>query len=114
MRCGSLPGSVSLTGTSGSAAPVRRIRAHEKVEADKGRLAVERGPIVYCAEGYDNGGKAFDAVLPADATFTDDTVVIGDKTFPALKASNGLKLIPYCLWGNREPGNEMQVWFKER
>ena len=94
--------------------PVKRIRAHEKVEADKGRLAVERGPIVYCAEGCDNGGKAFDAVLPADATFTDDTIVIGDKTFPALKASNGLKLIPYCLWGNREPGNEMQVWFKER
>ena len=94
--------------------PVKRIRAHEKVEADKGRLAVERGPIVYCAEGCDNGGKAFDAVLPADATFTDDTIEIGDKTFPALKASNGLKLIPYCLWGNREPGNEMQVWFKER
>ena len=94
--------------------PVKRIRAHAKVEADKGRLAVERGPIVYCAEGCDNGGKAFDAVLPADATFTDDTIVIGDKTFPALKASNGLKLIPYCLWGNREPGNEMQVWFKGR
>ena len=24
------------------------------------------------------------------------------------------KLIPYCLWGNREPGNEMQVWFREK
>ena len=93
--------------------PVKRIRAHEKVEADKGRLAVERGPIVYCAEGCDNGGKAYGATLPADATFTDDTIRIGDKTFPALKASNGLKLIPYCLWGNRQPGNELQVWFKE-
>ena len=51
--------------------PVKRIRAHAKVEADKGRLAVERGPIVYCAEGCDNGGKAFDAWLPADATVTD-------------------------------------------
>ena len=93
--------------------PVKRIRAHEKVEADRGRLAVERGPIVYCAEGCDNGGKAYDATLPADATFADDTITIGGKTYPALKASNGLKLIPYCLWGNREPGNEMQVWFKE-
>ena len=93
--------------------PVKRIRAHEKVEADRGRLAVERGPIVYCAEGCDNNGKAYDATLPADATFTDDTITIGDKTYPSLKASNGLKLIPYCLWGNREPGNEMQVWFKE-
>ena len=92
--------------------PVKRIRAHEKVEADRGRLAVERGPIVYCAEGCDNGGKAYDAVLPEGATFTDDAITIGGKDYPALKASSGLKLIPYCLWDNREPGNEMQVWFR--
>ena len=94
--------------------PVKRIRAHEKVEADKGRLAVERGPIVYCAEGCDNGGKAYDAVLPADATFTEEPLQIGDQRFVALRASNGLRLVPYCSWGNREPGNEMQVWFKEK
>jgi DUF1680 family protein len=92
---------------------VKRIRAHEKVEADKGRLAVERGPIVYCAEGADNNGKAYDARLPADATFEDTTITIGDRTFPALKASNGLVLIPYFAWNHRKPGNEMQVWFKE-
>ena len=92
--------------------PVKRIRAHEKVAEDRGRLAVEKGPIVYCAEGFDNGGKAFEASLPADATFADDSITIGDKTYPALKASNGLKLIPYCLWGNRQPGNELQVWFR--
>ena len=94
--------------------PVKRIRANEKVAADRGRLAVERGPVVYCAEGFDNGGKAYGAVLPADATFEDTTISIGDKTFPALKASNGLVLIPYFLWGNREPGNELQVWFAEK
>ena len=92
--------------------PVKRIRAHEKVEADRGRLAVEKGPIVYCAEGVDNGGKAFEAALPPGVTFTEDSITIGDKRYPALKASNGLKLIPYCLWGNRQPGNELQVWFK--
>lgn len=91
---------------------VKRIRADDKVAANRGRLAVERGPVVYCAEGADNGGKAFDAVLPADATFTDDTVTIGDRTFPALRASNGLKLIPYFAWCHRDKGNEMQVWFK--
>lgn len=32
----------------------------------------------------------------------------------ALRASNGLRLVPYCLWGNREPGNEMQIWFLEK
>ena len=94
--------------------PVKRIRAHEKVEADKGRLAVERGPIVYCAEGCDNDGKAFDAVLPADATFVEEPLQIGGQRFVALKASNGLKLVPYCIWGNREPGNELQVWFREK
>ena len=93
--------------------PVKRIRAHEKVAADRGRLAVEKGPIVYCAEGFDNEGKAFEAALPPDVTFADDSIAIGDKTYPALKASNGLKLIPYCLWDNRQPGNEMQVWFRQ-
>ena len=93
--------------------PVKRVKAHPAVKQDAGRLAVMRGPILYCAEGCDNGGKAYDAVLPADATFTDDRITIGGKVYPALKASNGLKLIPYCLWDNREPGNEMQVWFRE-
>ena len=93
--------------------PVKRIRAHEQVAADRGRLAVMRGPILYCAEGVDNGGKAYGAALPADATFVDETLTIGDKAFPALRASNGLRLIPYCLWGNREPGNELQCWFRE-
>ena len=91
--------------------PVRRIKAHDKVAADKGRLAVERGPVVYCAEGADNGGRAFDAVIPADAAFADGTVEIGGTTFPSLKSSNGVTLIPYCLWDNRRPGNEMQTWF---
>ena len=92
--------------------PVKRIRAHAKVAADNGRLAVERGPIVYCAEGCDNGDKAYDAVLPADATFAEELLQIGDQRFVALRAANGLKLVPYCIWGNREPGNEMQAWFR--
>ena len=91
--------------------PVKRIRANEKVKADKGRLAVERGPVVFCAEGVDNGGKAFSASIPADAKFTEEKVEIGGQTFLSLKSSNGVTLIPYCAWGNREPGNEMQTWF---
>ena len=94
--------------------PVKRIRAHAKVASDAGRLAVECGPIVYCAEGADNGGSAFDAVLPEDATFARTTVTVGDRAFPALKASTGLVLVPYFLWDHRAPGNEMQVWLRER
>ena len=91
--------------------PIRRIKAHDKVNEDKGRLAVERGPLVYCAEGADNGGKAFGAAIPADAVFTSGTAVIGGMPRPSLKSSNGVTLVPYYLWDNRKPGNEMQTWF---
>ena len=93
--------------------PVKRIRAHHLVKADEGRLAVERGPIVYCAEGIDNDGKAYGAVLPGDATFAVEELKVGDSEVSALRASNGLVLVPYCVWGNRAPGGEMQVWFRE-
>jgi len=93
--------------------PVKRIRANAKVKDDVGRLAVEKGPILYCAEGVDNPSGAYAAKLPANATFTETTVQVGDKTFPALKASTGLVLVPYCIWDNRKPGNDMQVWFQE-
>lgn len=91
--------------------PVRRIKAHGNVAANRGRLAVERGPVVYCAEGVDNGGRAFGAVIPANAAFTEENMEIGGCSFPSLKSCNGVKLIPYCLWDNRKPGNEMQTWF---
>ena len=90
--------------------PVRRVKAHENVKDDRGRLAVERGPVVYCAEGADNGGKAFEATLPADAAFADASVAIGGTAFPALRASNGLVLVPYFAWCHRGAG-EMQTWF---
>lgn len=32
---------------------------------------------------------------------------------PALKASNGLTLVPYCVWGNRAPGQDLQCWFRD-
>jgi DUF1680 family protein len=91
--------------------PVRRLMAHEKVEADRGRLAVERGPIVYCAEGFDNACSAFHAAIPADATFTESKIAICGQEFVSLTSSNGVTLIPYCAWGNRRPGNDMQTWF---
>jgi DUF1680 family protein len=91
--------------------PVRRIKGHDKVAANKGRLAVERGPVVYCAEGADNGGKALTAVIPPGATFTLKDMKIGTVPFVSLKSSNGVTLIPYCFWDTRVPGNDMQTWF---
>ena len=50
--------------------PVRRVLAHENVVDDRGRVAIERGPIVYCVEGADHGGRVLNLVLPDDAQLT--------------------------------------------
>jgi DUF1680 family protein len=47
--------------------PARRVAAHPAVKDDEGLVAVERGPIVYCAEAADNGGQALNLVLPESA-----------------------------------------------
>lgn len=107
--------------------PVRRIAADDRVEDDRGRLAVERGPIVYCAEGVDNGGKVLAKMVAADAKFTETSVSYGGRDWPALRTEarsvkRGIRkfvagdeepfvLVPYFLWDHRDPGNEMQCWF---
>ncbi len=108
------------------AMPVKRIRAHRLVEADKDRLAVERGPVIYCAEGVDNAGRVLDLAIPADADFsladvdvcgirmraletTGRRVVCGIKKC-TLGAQVPVKLVPYFAWCHRGAG-EMQTWF---
>ncbi|MBP5319792.1 MAG: glycoside hydrolase family 127 protein [Kiritimatiellae bacterium] len=88
---------------------VKRIKTDDRVEQDRGRLAVERGPLVYCAEGVDNDGKAFNAVLPADTAFTESPIVIADTPMTALKGA-GITLVPFFAWCHRGAG-EMQTWF---
>jgi DUF1680 family protein len=106
--------------------PVKRIRADARVAADRGRLAVERGPIVWCAEGIDNGGHARDIVLPDNATFSETSVDVCGVKMLALETTGRhvtkgiskikvgpdcpVKLIPYFAWCHREAG-EMQTWF---
>ena len=53
--------------------PVRRVLAHENVAADRGRMAIQRGPIVYALEWPDNpGGGIRNVVIPDDAAFTSE------------------------------------------
>ena len=47
--------------------PVRRVVAHENVVDDRGRVAIERGPVLYCIEGADHGGRVLNLVLPDEA-----------------------------------------------
>ena len=104
--------------------PIRRVLAHDAVEADRGRVAIERGPLVYCAEGPDNDGHAANLVLPDGAGLTAETrpdllggvvaikgtgqavIEKGGKTTAASKA---ITLIPYYAWANRG-ATEMAVW----
>ena len=95
--------------------PVRRVLAHPAVKADRDRFALERGPLVYCAEGADNGGKVLDKALTGKVAF--QTQERGDLLggIVAIRAipqepADALTCIPYYSWCHRGP-NEMRVWF---
>ena len=107
------------------AMPVRRVVAHDKVADDAGRVALERGPLVYCFEGVDNSEKVFsltvqDGVALA-AQFRPDllggvTVITGTGQAAQRRAdgtvaseASALTAIPYFAWCNRGAG-QMQVW----
>jgi DUF1680 family protein len=104
--------------------PVRRVVANEAVEADRGLVAVERGPLVYCAEWPDNGGRVSNVVLPDGAVLTAEAqpellngvvVIKGEGEAMVEKAgkvvgeTKAVTLIPYYAWANRGKG-EMAVW----
>lgn len=97
---------------------IHRVQAHPAVAADRGRLAVERGPLVYCLEGPDNGGQVDGLSLPVAADFrvaTQDkpisaTTIIqaeGRQRDPSRILS--LTFIPYFSWAQRGPAS-MAVW----
>jgi hypothetical protein len=103
---------------------VRRVVADARVKQDNGRVAITRGPMVYCAEAPDvTGGKALDAKLPAAAFFPVAASMefehvsaihteLGSLTNPGA-APSSVTLIPYYLWANRGKG-EMSVWLPTR
>jgi hypothetical protein len=110
--------------------PVRRIVANDNVAADRGRTAIQRGPLVYCAEWPDNpGGRVRNLVLPEDAKlraeFKPDllngvTVVKGkavavttDPQGSVTRKEQDFTAIPYYAWANRGKG-EMIVWIPDK
>ncbi len=90
----------------------RFVRAHEAVEADRGRLAVECGPIVYCAEWPDNTVDVRRAEVAATDALTCEfrSDLLGGVN---VIKDGELTLIPYYAWDHRGPG-KMEVWLKER
>jgi hypothetical protein len=101
--------------------PVRRVVANEEVAADRGRVALQRGPIVYCVEETDvAGGNVQQLVLNDDVelanTFRPDLLggveVITGTTQRVTEASRtdvSLTAIPYYAWAHRDKG-QMAVW----
>jgi hypothetical protein len=106
--------------------PVRRVVAHEKVAADRDRVALQRGPIVYAAEWPDNpNGKVRNIVLPDGSAMTTEfradllngvSIVKGralglslDEKGAVHKAEQPFLAIPYATWANRGRG-QMAVW----
>ena len=103
-----------------------KVIAREELKQDKNRIAVQRGPIVYCIEGADNNGKAWNVIIPENTKFETIDYKVLDEPVKALTAEvpvvtvgeDGLSLktekkkiiaIPYYTWANRGK-NEMQVW----
>jgi DUF1680 family protein len=117
------------------AMPVERVAAHPRVLADAGKVALQRGPVVYCLEECDNPG-VLALVLPPKARLTARrdprllggvTVIEGQARRPVERGWRGrlyapaalqrtravrFRAIPYFAWANRKPG-AMTVWLPQ-
>lgn len=106
----------------------RTVKAHGNVEADKGRIAVERGPLVYCAEWPDNDFDVLGALMNQNPQFevidqpdllygvkvlkTDaQTLAFGEDGKLSTKNVK-MTMIPYYAWAHRGRGN-MSVWIPQ-
>jgi DUF1680 family protein len=103
----------------------RTVKAHPAVEADRGKVAVERGPVVYCAEWPDNDFSVLSVILNKKPEFsvetkpdllyginvihTDAQVLSYDAKGKVVAKDVKLNMIPYYAWAHRGSG-EMSVW----
>jgi uncharacterized protein len=106
--------------------PIERITSRGEIKQNKDRVALQRGPLVYCVEGADNNGKAWNIIIPENSTLTtgkenilSESVITIQAQVPVIDISaDGLTIntskktitaIPYYTWCNRG-SNQMQVW----
>lgn len=106
---------------------IRKVKADQRIDDDIDKIAVQRGPLIFCAEWPDNSdGNILNLVLNTDAPFKTEfvdsllqgTQVIKTLGYQTKREVNGniklldeetITLIPYALWNNRGPG-QMMVW----
>jgi DUF1680 family protein len=106
--------------------PVRRVLSNENVAENQGRVALERGPLVYCAEWVDNDGFVTNIVLDDGATLVPEfrenlihgltrihgvtaALEYGEDGKTPVKVKHAFTAIPYYAWAHRGQG-EMMVW----
>jgi DUF1680 family protein len=92
--------------------PVEVVAADPHVKEDTGKRAIQRGPLVYCAEEEDNKADFKQIVFSPGTKFTaayDSGLLNGVVSVKASSGGKDITLIPYYAWDNREAG-EMKVW----
>jgi DUF1680 family protein len=110
--------------------PVRKIIAIDSVKDNRNRVALQRGPLVYCFEHNDNDGSVMNILVPDNSIFKTEfkpdmlngVVIIKGKAPVISATSDGLSVvsnmktitgIPYFSWANRGQG-QMQVWMPRK
>ena len=112
------------------AMPIEKVYAHPKVQDGAGRIALQRGPVVYCLEEIDNGPDLHALVLASDPRF--QLEMDPELQVPAITAQGyrleaaadelytrvpprsvpvTIRAVPYFTWDNRRQG-EMLVWLR--
>ncbi|TSE03197.1 glycoside hydrolase family 127 protein [Mesorhizobium intechi] len=115
--------------------PIERLYANPEVRQDAGRVALSRGPLIYCVEASDNDSRLHRLTLPrtADIEAHEAPELLGGvvtlsakaradagdgwqdglyRREPPASVETRLTAIPYYAWDNREPG-EMLVWLRD-
>ena len=95
--------------------PVRKVISNENIKTNQGKIALERGPVLYCAEGKDNQGKALSITMSPEQSFTSEYQkdFLGGLTVLKSNDAKASVLIPYYAWANRG-ANEMVIWFNKK
>lgn len=116
---------------------VHEIQANNRVSSDLGKVALQRGPIIYCMEEADNTAPLALYRLPKEPKFNEvyqpdllqgvvtieaealkseaddvDDLLYHDYRRPFETSQERIRFIPYYAWINRSPG-EMQVWIRK-
>lgn len=109
---------------------IRRVYSREEVKTNTERVALQRGPLVYCVEGADNEGRAMNLVLPQSASVQPIPYKVLAEPVMGLQAEatvltvlpggdnikterKKITAVPYYTWNNRGAG-QMQVWLPQR